>query len=89
MRKHVVALVGLCGCVSQAECERRINVAVNLGQEHGRVCELDVAALEDLDCGGSDQRPELRYYAAFCLVADVDTCLRADEELFGFCIGTP
>lgn len=82
-------LAFVAACTTRRECEARIDDAIALGEDHGVACTLDVAALAEPTCGGTDRRPELSYYAAFCDVADIDACIDAAPELRELCFGDP
>jgi hypothetical protein len=89
MRTWACSLVVLGACTTRAVCEARVDVAITQGEDDGLACELRVEALEEPTCGGSDRRPELSYYAAFCGVADIEGCVDPDPNLRELCFGDP
>lgn len=76
----------LAGCVSEAECERRIDDADAQAVEDAASCVYEPSSLADDDCGGVDRRPLLRYLATWCGMADL-SCIRGDAEREEVCFG--
>jgi hypothetical protein len=89
MRAWFCTMIVLGACTTRAECEARVEAAIAQGEDDGAACALRLDALEEPTCGGSDRRPELSYYAAFCGVADIDACVDPDASLRELCFGDP
>lgn len=72
------------------ECERRVRVANQLARAHAADCTFEPEALEEQECGGTDRRPELTYYATWCDLASL-VCIRdvGGAEREELCFGAP
>jgi hypothetical protein len=85
MRAALIALV-LAGCVTNQDCEDRVTAATDQARADAPSCTFAPENLENLTCGGTDQSPELSYYAVWCGLADL-SCIREDPVLDELCFG--
>ena len=85
MRAALIALL-LAGCVTKQDCEDRVTAATVQARADAPTCTFAPEDLEDLTCGGTDQQPELTYYAVWCGLAAL-SCIREDPVLDELCFG--
>ncbi len=93
-----VALIGLslAGCVTNKDCEDRdkrkcgcedrVAAAAAQARADAPDCTFAPEDLKHLTCGGTDQSPELTYYAVWCGLAEL-SCIREDPLLDELCFG--
>lgn len=77
----------LFGCVTAAECERRVATAADQARAHLADCTFDPDALAEPSCA-ADDRPELTYLAVWCGEADL-ACILGDPARETVCFGEP
>lgn len=76
----------LAGCVTKNNCEDRTTAAERAATADAPMCRFAPEDLEHLTCGGTDQTPELTYYAVWCGIAEL-SCIREDAVLDELCFG--
>lgn len=81
----LVALA-LGGCVTEAECQRRVDAAARRALDDASTCTFAPQSLTEPTCTVNDRRPLLQYYATFCTMADL-SCVTGPEG--GVDTGTP
>lgn len=89
MRVASWAMLGtlLAGCMSEAECQRRIRASEREALRDAPNCAFRADSLPDATCE-TDRRPLLTYYGVFCSSAPLD-CLQDDVRLRRICFGSP
>jgi len=85
MRAALIALL-LAGCVTKQDCEDRVKAARRAAEDDAPTCTFAPEKLEHVTCGGTDQSPELSYYATWCGLAEL-SCIREDPVLDELCFG--
>lgn len=67
-------------------CEERVAAAAAQARADAPDCTFAPEDLKHLTCGGTDQSPELTYYAVWCGLAEL-SCIREDPVLDELCFG--
>jgi hypothetical protein len=80
----LAALLG--GCVTQRECDLRVDRARARAVDDASACVFDPDALLAPTCGGADRRPYLTYVAAWCEAAALP-CVRDLDGAYATCFG--